>query len=142
VAAGLQLVLVHSGSAIVHVDGVARPAQFEGSAALLMPGHHEEFAFATIRSTHHSRVQARLAKPPPQLLARFASLPRTIPASTALTELVREAAAVARVPSPTAAPLLAALAAAAFWRYAGDAEFGPGGDHDGIAARAPIYTRT
>jgi AraC-like DNA-binding protein len=132
----LQLVLVDSGSAVVHVDGVAQPPQFEGSAGLLMPGHREEFAFATTGSTHLSWVQARLVKAPPELLAKFASLPRAIPASTALAELVREVVTVARAPLSTAPPLLAALAAAAFWRYAGDAE--SGGDQDAVS-RARVY---
>jgi AraC family transcriptional regulator of arabinose operon len=46
-----------------------------------------------------------------------------------LTELVCEAVAVARTPLPTATPLVAALASAALWRYAGEAESrvrGPG----------------
>jgi AraC-like DNA-binding protein len=60
-----------------------------------------------------------VADPP---IERLAALPPTMPASTALAELVREAVAVARTPLSTAEPLLAALAAAALWRYAGEAE--------------------
>jgi AraC-like DNA-binding protein len=120
----LQLVLVHSGSVSIRIDGEERPPQAEGWVGLLLPGHSEEFNFATARATHHAWVQARLAEPPPRLLARLAALPVAIPASTALTELVREAVAVARTPLPTATPLLGALAAAAFWRYVGDAESG------------------
>jgi AraC-like DNA-binding protein len=135
----LQLVLVHSGSAFVQVDGVAQPPQVEGSAGLLMPGHRVEFVFATTRSTHHSWVQVRLVKPPSQLLAKFASLPQAIPASTALTELVREVVAMARAPLSTAPPLLAALATAAFWRYAGDAESVSGGGDQDAVSRARVY---
>jgi AraC-like DNA-binding protein len=130
---GLQLVLVHQGSVTVHIDGQARPPQGEGSVGLLLPGHREDFIFATTRSTRHSWVQANLADPPPMLLARLAALPVAIPASTALTELVGEAVVAARSPLSTATPLLGALAAAAFWRYAGDAESGVNGsDHDVI----------
>ena len=130
----LALVLVHHGSVTVHIDGEARPPQDEGSVGLLLPGHREEFLFATAHATHHSWVQARLAEPPPGLLARLAALPVAIPASTALTELIREAVAVARTPISTATPLLGALAAAAFWRYVGDAESVAGqADHDVIS---------
>ena len=138
----LQLVLVHHGSVTVHIDGDARAAQDEGSVGLLLPGHREELVFATVGTTHHSWVQARLAEPSPRLLARLAALPVAIPASTALIDLVSEAIAVARTPLSTAKPLLGALAAAAFWRYVGDAESGvEHGDHDVISrARSFLHS--
>jgi AraC-like DNA-binding protein len=138
----LQLVLVHYGSVTVHIDGAARPPQDVGSVGLLLPGHHEEFIFATANSTHHSWVQARLAEPPPRLLARLGALPVAIPASSALTELVSEAVAAARSPLSTATPLLGALAAAAFWQYVGDAESGADRpDHDVISrARGCLHS--
>jgi AraC-like DNA-binding protein len=135
----LQLVVVHHGSLTVRIDDAARPTQREGWAGLLLPGHREEFTFATARSTHHSWVQARLAEPPPALLERLAALPVSIPASTALTGLVREAVAVARTPLSTAIPLLGALAAATFWRYAGDAESGVGRPEDDVIGRARSF---
>jgi transcriptional regulator GlxA family with amidase domain len=54
----------------------------------------------------------------------------SLPASTALTELVGEAVAVSRTPLSTARPLLAALAAAALWRYAGEGESRAPGSSD------------
>src|SRR5437867_2811778 len=115
----VQLVLVHSGSARITVDGGAPATHAAGSVALLLPGHRERFAFADDVPTHHSWIQARLPDPPAALIARLAALPAALPASTALTELVRDAVAVARTPLSTARPLLAALAAAAIWRYVG-----------------------
>jgi AraC-like DNA-binding protein len=129
----VQLVLVHTGSARITIDDAAAATHGEGSVALLLPGHREHFAFADDVPTHHSWVQAGLESPPAALVARLASVPPALPASTALTELVREAVAVARTPLPTAGPLLAALAAAAVWRYVGEAEArvrGPGGPVD------------
>jgi AraC-like DNA-binding protein len=125
----LQLVLIHSGSARITIDDAAPITHAAGSVALLLPGHRERFAFADDAPTHHSWVQARLADPPVALIGRLAALPVALPASTALTELVHEAVAVARTPLSTAGPLLAALATAAFWRYVGEAEsrvLGPG----------------
>jgi AraC-like DNA-binding protein len=113
----LQLVLVHTGSARITVDDEPPATHGPGVVRLLLPGHREQFAFADGEPTRHSWIQARV--PPP---ARFAALPAALPASTALTELVREAVAVARTPLSTAPELLAALAAAALWRYAGEAE--------------------
>jgi len=129
----VQLVLVHTGSASITVDGTARAIQGGGSAGLLLPGHREHFAFADDGPTRHSWVQARLAEPPDELIRRLAALPAAMPASTALTELVREAVAVARTPLSTASPLLAALAAAALWRYAGEAESRVRGPDDAVA---------
>ena len=128
-----QLVLVHSGSATVTVDGVRRASLPEQTVGLLLPGHRERFAFARDRPTHHSWVQARLADPPPALLERLAAAPAALPVSTALDELVREAVIVARTPLPTAAPLLAALAAAALWRYVGEGESRGAGPGDAVA---------
>jgi AraC-like DNA-binding protein len=122
----VQLVLVHDGSARIAVDDEPHATLRAGSVGLLLPGHRERFAFADDAETRHSWVQARVADPP---VERLAALPAELPASTALTELVREAVAVARTPLSTAEPLLAALAAAAIWRYAGEAESrvrGPG----------------
>jgi AraC-like DNA-binding protein len=122
----VQLVLVHEGSARIAVDGAERALLRAGAAGLLLPGHREEFWFAADAPTRHSWVQGRLAD---GHASRLGALPASLPASTALTELVREAVAVSRTPLPTARPLLAALASAALWRYAGEAESrvrGPG----------------
>jgi AraC-like DNA-binding protein len=119
----VQLVLVHSGSARIAIDGGPAIPHGRGVVRLLLPGHREQFAFADEEPTHHSWIQARLDDPP----ARLAALPVAMLASTALTELVREAVAVARAPLSTVRPLLAALAAAALWRYVGEAESGGDG---------------
>jgi AraC-like DNA-binding protein len=122
----VQLVLVHEGAARIAVDGDERALLRAGDAGLLLPGHREQFWFAADAPTRHSWVQGRLAGDHGD---RLAALPPVLRASTALTELVREAVAVSRTPLPTAGPLRAALASAALWRYAGEAESrvrGPG----------------
>jgi AraC-like DNA-binding protein len=122
----VELVLVHEGAARVVVDAAERARLRGGWVGLLLPGHREEFAFAREAHTRHSWVQGRLAG---TYLERLAALPAALPASTALTDLVRAAVAVAHTPLPTARPLLVALASAALWRYAGEAEArlrGPG----------------
>jgi AraC-like DNA-binding protein len=114
----LQLVLVHRGSATITVDDEPPFAVDAGEVALLLPGHRETFAFD---ETHHSWIQAHVG----EAGEPFVSLPRSLPLSGALADLVAEAVAVTRTPLPTARPLLAAVAAAALWRYAGEAESGP-----------------
>src|SRR5439155_4718487 len=82
-----ELVLVHSGRARVSVDGAPPLTLAAGTVGLLYPGHREQFAFAEDRPTRHSWVQMPLALPD--------DLPRSLPASGGLTQLVGEAVAAA-----------------------------------------------
>lgn len=132
----VQLVLVHSGSARIAIDGGAGVTHRAGTVALLLPGHREDFAFADDGPTHHSWIQAHVPHPPP----RLAALPRALPISTTLAELVRAAVAAARTPLSTSGPLVAALAAAALLRYVGEAESRAAGPDDAIdLARAFLH---
>jgi AraC-like DNA-binding protein len=128
-----QLVLVHTGSARIAVDDAPPAIARAGTVALLLPGHREHFAFDDDVPTRHSWIQAHGVHVP-------AGLPAALPMSTALGELVRAAVEAARTPLPTARPLVAALAAAALLRYAGEAESGAGGSGDAVdRARAFIH---
>ena len=116
----VQLVLVHGGSAVVWVD--EQPRRLEaGEVGLLLPGHRERFAFDADVPTRHSWVQVRAPDLP---LARLAALSPVLPLSPALEALTHEAVAAAGSALPTASALLAHLARAALWRYAGEAERG------------------
>jgi AraC-like DNA-binding protein len=116
----VQLVVVHEGSARVEIDGDARPEVGPGWTALLLPGHREAFAFDDTRQTRHAWVQVGFASAPPP----FAGLPAALPTSPELAALVAQAVAAARAPRGS---LLDALAVAALWRYAADAESPPAG---------------
>lgn len=107
----LQLVLVQRGSASITVDDGPPLTVEAGHVALLLPGHRETFSFDGVR---HSWVQAHVG----EAGEPFTRLPRSLPVSGALAELVSQAI-TAR------GPLLAALAAAAFWRYATEAQAQP-----------------
>lgn len=132
----VQLVLVHRGSARIAIDDGEPATVAAGWVRLLLPGHRERFAFAGGEPTRHSWVQVRMEKPPAQL----AALPAALPASSALTELVREAVTVARAPLATAAHVAGALASAAIWRYAGEAESSVRGAQDAVdVARAFLH---
>jgi AraC-like DNA-binding protein len=111
----VQLVLVHAGSARVWVDGRERRLA-AGEVGLLLPGHRERFAFDPAIPTRHSWAQLGVPG------ERFEGLPIALPLSPALDALVREAVATAGSALPTAHALLAHLAVAALWRYAGEAE--------------------
>jgi AraC-like DNA-binding protein len=134
----LELVVVHEGAARVTVDGVLRATLRAGDVGLLLPGHREQFAFADGGPTRHSWVQGPPARPVDAPLGRLAALPAALPASTALTGLVLEAAA--GTPLSTRDPLVAALGTAALWRYIGEAEARVRGPSDPVArARAYVH---
>ena len=137
----VELVLVHSGSARITVDDDPPFVLERGSVALLLPEHREYFEFDAHEETHHSWVQVGLGGSPPTEIARA---PRVLTASSALTELVREAASAAgALLAPEAEPagspaaeqtsrapgaqLAASLAVAAIWRYVADARSGGDG---------------
>jgi AraC-like DNA-binding protein len=119
----LQLVLVHSGSAQVWVDGASRRLA-AGEVGLLLPGHRERFVFDADVATRHSWVQAHVPDLPSATRERLEGLPGALPLSPALEALVREAVATAASAFATAPSLLAHLASAALWRYVGEAERG------------------
>jgi AraC-like DNA-binding protein len=127
----VQLVLVHEGSARVSVDGGAPLSITARCVGLLLPRHREEFAFDEQVPTRHSWIQARAkwrGGGPAQWSGGDPA--RVLPLSGALAQLVQAAIAATRTPLPTAEPLANALAAAALWRYLGEAEsreHGPGG---------------
>ncbi len=120
----IELVLLHSGSARITLDDREPVTLRPASVALLLPGHRESFEFDPYEETHHSWVQVGIADAVPEPLVQA---PRMLPASTALTGLMREAVSAAQAPLATARQLVASLAAAAFWRYAGEAEAGVDG---------------
>jgi AraC-like DNA-binding protein len=118
----VQLVLVHAGSARVWVDGAERRIA-AGQAGLLLPGHTERFAFDPAVPTRHSWVQEHVPDLPDALAERLAAASPVQPLGPALEALTREAVAAAAEAGPP--PLLGHLAAAAIWRYLGDAERRP-----------------
>jgi AraC-like DNA-binding protein len=141
----VQLVLIHTGSARISIDEGAPSLHGADAVVLLLPGHRERFEFDPTDETHHSWVQVGLGDSPVGLgdfPDDLAALPRELPASGALTELVREAVAVARTPISTTTPLLAALAIAALLRYVGEAESRVRGTADSVGrARRFLHSR-
>jgi AraC-like DNA-binding protein len=113
----LQLVAVHSGSARIWVDDRPPRRLGPGEVGLLLPGHRERFAFDPAVATRHSWVQANVGD-----ASAMRAMPERLPLSPPLEALIREAVATAASALPTAPDVLAHLAAAAFHRYAGEAE--------------------
>lgn len=96
-----------------------------GHVGLLLPAHRERFEFDAEVATRHSWVQAHVPDLSAALEDRLERLSKVLAPSPALDALVREAVAAAAGALPSAPWVLAHLAAAALWRYVGEAE--PGG---------------
>jgi AraC family transcriptional regulator of arabinose operon len=111
----VQLVVLHSGSMTVWVDGAQRRAG-PGTVSLLLPGHDERFAFDARRPTRHSWMQARVPERPDAIHARLAGLAPSLPISPAMADLER--LLLGRVIDP----LLLALSASMLWRYVAEAD--------------------
>ena len=125
----VQLVLVHSGSARITVDDEPSFALRPGSVALLLPDHREYFEFDSAEETRHSWVQLGVADPVPEAVLEA---PRSVSASAELTQLVRETVSALTAAATHTRQLAAALAAAAIWRYVGDAEARADGPPDPV----------
>lgn len=82
----LQLVLVHSGSMLVEIDGVPHSVPSE-SIALLKPGHQEWFHFNEKRETWHRWIAVSVEPLSPDAAAYFESLPLYIPLTARLNQL-------------------------------------------------------
>lgn len=106
----VQLVVLHTGSMTVWVDGVPRRAG-PRSVSLLLPGHEERFAFDRAQRTRHSWMQAHFAEPGDELRA----LPASLPLSPAMADLER------LLLGRAIDPLLLALGASMLWRYVAEA---------------------
>jgi len=75
-----QIVVIHSGSCTVTVDGAAREVPV-GSASLYLPGHVEHFAFSDRTETHHTWCHIRSRFLPRSLRQSLLKAPRVAPCS-------------------------------------------------------------
>lgn len=138
----LELVIIHTGSTRISVDDRPPLLVPAGWLALSLPHHNEHYAFDDDVSTHHAWMELHIEQWPTSLLNRFEALPSLLPISSALASLLAEAIAVTHTPLSAAEPLLASLAAAAMWRYVGEAESSVLGDDDPVErARRFLHTR-
>ena len=106
----VQLVVLHSGSMTVWVDGAPRRTG-PRTVSLLLPGHEERFAFDRELPTRHSWMQARVTDPSDELR----DLPFSLPLSPAVADLER------LLLGRAIEPLLLSLGASMLWRYVAEA---------------------
>ena len=129
----IELVLIHTGSVRVSVGDEPTLMIPAGWLALRVPHRVERYAFDDAVSTHHTWVKLRIEEWPTPMLDRVGALVPMLPISNAMADVVAAAVSEARTPLSTVDPLLAALAAAAIWRYVGEAESSVRGSDDAVA---------
>ncbi|WP_220196091.1 AraC family transcriptional regulator [Ktedonospora formicarum] len=117
----LQLVFLHSGHMTVWIDKVAHDAG-PNMVFLLYPGHEELFRFAEHEVTYHSWLHADIPDLAPELATRLASIPRPLPLTPTMLQLLHSALALQPASLSTTTELLKTLAMQMFWLYIGEGE--------------------
>jgi AraC family transcriptional regulator of arabinose operon len=140
----IELVIVHTGEMNVWVDGVLHHA--EGSTiTILFPGHEERFQFATTCETWHSYLHIALPDLPAEFNARLQRLPRTLPLSSQMADLLESGLHLRNASLSTAGEMLRAIGAQMLWLYVGEGERQdgdkPGGGLHPAVERARHYIR-
>lgn len=115
-----QLVMLHSGSMTVEIDGQPRTLE-PGQVALLKPGHREYFRFARDTPSRHSWLALHQPRLSPAQMAALDDAPFRIPLSRPMSLVLDAALAVRRDPDLPASPVLTGLVTAALALYTEEA---------------------
>ena len=82
-----ELIILHSGEAIVELDGGgSKPLDIE-AITLFHPGHHEYFRYSHTRDTHHSWCAVAPQCVPPEMVRELAHAPFSVPSSELFNRL-------------------------------------------------------
>lgn len=117
----LQFVMIYRGSMTVWIDE-KRYFDGENTVSLLFPGHWEYFEFARDGQTHHGWVDLFLNPIPENLYTLLKSVPRSLPLSSTMTQLVRLGLKLQTARYSTSGTILKLLALQILWLYVGEGE--------------------
>ena len=121
IQAYVQLVFLHFGQMTIQIDQI--PYQLKANEVkLLLPGHEEYFEFAKDQETLHSYVHIHPRVLSKDTQERLMHLPRTIPLSRAMENLIHQAITSNNLVLSTRDKFLTALAFQILWLYVGEAE--------------------
>lgn len=135
-----QLVHVHTGGAVMTVDG-AETAVPAGWAALSRPGHTDRFVWARDRETRHSWMSLAPGLLPAGLRRELARAPDRLPLSEAHGRLVDALLALPPLEGREAEAVLPALGVAMFRLYTTEGRARPGPALPGPVQRAQRHAR-
>ncbi|WP_345335181.1 AraC family transcriptional regulator [Actinomadura viridis] len=118
----VQLMLIHAGTMVVHVDDRAPYAVPAGQMCILLPGHTEVIGFAEGAETRQTLVRGDLDELTPQMNRWLEAVRPTRPLSSALTYMAREALITEQTRLTAQGALVDALATALLWRFIAEFE--------------------
>jgi AraC-like DNA-binding protein len=118
-----QLVAVHSGEAVITVDGAGQhlPA---GRIALLRPGHRESFTFSRATPTHHTWCAIDVRRVAGSLREDLIAAPWSLPLTARLQRLIDLGLTSPAAASPVTAALIDKLGDALLQEYLAEATLG------------------
>jgi AraC family transcriptional regulator of arabinose operon len=111
-----ELVFLHSGELMVHVDD-CRHALVAGCVARFLPGHREHFQFSATTETHHSWCVVAPGAMPPPMRRALRLAPFSVPYSSALGHLLAAGLAMGPVRTRGATETLERLGLLLFGEY-------------------------
>ena len=117
----IQLVFLQTGSMTIWIDEHEHTIQ-AGTVMLLLPEHREYFEFDKLHPTEHSYLHWYSEPIPPDFLRLLEGLPRTIPLSASMNQLIDSALALRFSTLPTAEQLSKILAMEMIWHYIGESQ--------------------
>ncbi|WNQ13977.1 AraC family transcriptional regulator [Paenibacillus aurantius] len=117
----LQLVLLHTGSATIEIDGRRHLLQ-GGGVALLKPGCQEHFAFSEIGETWHRWIAVTIEREDPAELQSLEGLPFSIPISDQMNTITDMLLTLMNSGSTPADELIKSLGRSAILLYATECE--------------------
>jgi len=117
----IQLVLLHSGSMEVEVDGVPYKV-FPGQVLLLLPGENVYIAFDKSGQSRHRWITLNLKEYGPDSNNRLRAMPRILPISEPMNRLVDLSVMQHRTDFPEYRNVANALGLAAIRLYAAESE--------------------
>nr|BFE33280.1 hypothetical protein GCM10010200_055310 [Actinomadura rugatobispora] len=122
VQGNVQLLLIHAGTMVVHVDDRDPYAVPAGQMCILLPGHTEVIGFTEGAETRQTLVRGDLEELTPQMNRWLEAVRPTRPLSSALTYMAREALITEQTRLTAQGALVDALATALLWRFIAEFE--------------------
>lgn len=122
VQANVQLMLIHAGTMVVHIDDRDPYVVPAGQICMLLPGHTEVIGFAEGAETRQTLVRGDLDELTPRMHQWLETVRPTRTLSSAMTYLAREALITEQTRLTAQGALVDALATALLWRFIAEFE--------------------
>lgn len=112
----LQLVLLHTGSMDILIDGIMHQIP-KGHVTLLKPGHSEKFYFSKSEETWHRWISVTSDQQQSEIIKQLEQFPRYIPISDQMNQITSLMLAVSQDYREHNKEVLCSLGESAIWLY-------------------------